>query len=76
MDRVVDYIEMNMQVIKTLVKIGRMPLSTMTDYDIYMYYKSILSEPYQMKKYLIVAKKFKCSVATVRRAVSAMENKL
>jgi len=73
MVRVAEYIESNIKVVKTFVKIGRMPLSTMTDYDIYLFYKSITYEPAQMKRYMIVAKNFKCSVDTVRRAVVGME---
>lgn len=73
MVKVVEYIGTNMKIVKTLVKIGRMPLSVMTDYDIYLFYKSISYEPAQMKRYMIVAKNFKCSVDTVRRAVVGME---
>jgi len=73
MARVIDLIEKNISIVRTFVKIGRMPLSVMTDYDIYLFYKSIDYEPAQMKKYTIVAKNFKCSVDTVRRAVVGME---
>ena len=73
MVRVAEYIELNIKVVKILIKIGRMPLSTMTDYDIYLFYKSINYEPAQMKRYEIVAKNFKCSIDTVRRAVVGME---
>ncbi len=73
MARVIDLIQGNIKIIQTFVKIGRMPLSVMTDYDIYLFYKSIDYEPAQMRKYAIVAKNFKCSVDTVRRAVVGME---
>lgn len=73
MGRVVDLVEDNFKIVKTFVKIGRMPLSVMTDYDIYLFYKSITYETAQMKRYEIVAKNFKCSVDTVRRAVVGME---
>lgn len=73
MARVADYISSNMKVVKTFVKIGRMPLSVMTDYDIYLFYKSISYESAQMKKYKIVSEKFKVHVDTVRRAVTEME---
>jgi len=76
MARVAEYINTNMKIIKTFVKIGRMPLSIMQDYDIYLFYKSIDYEPAQMKRYEIVAKNFKCSVNTVRKAVSSMEQKI
>lgn len=76
MARVNEYIGANMKVIKTFVKIGKIPLSVMNDYDIYLFYKSIDYEQAQMKRYKIVADRFKCSIDTVRRAVVAMERKV
>lgn len=76
MVRVSDYIKTNIEIVKTLVKIGRVPLSVMTDYDIYLFYKSIDYENAQMKRYSIVAKNFKVSVDTVRRAIVGMEKKI
>jgi len=65
-----------MKIVKTFVKIGRMPLSIMTDYDIYLFYKSIDYEPAQMKRYGIVAKNFKVSINTVRRAIVDIEKNI
>lgn len=76
MARVAEYISSNMKIIKTFVKIGRIPLSIMQDYDIYLFYKSIDYEPAQMKRYGIVAQNFKCSVNTVRKAISGMEQSI
>jgi len=76
MGRVAEYINTNMKVIQTFVKIGRVPLSVMQDYDIYLFYKSIDYEPAQMKRYMIVAKNFKVSVNTVRRAIVDMEKNI
>lgn len=76
MVRVADYIKINIEIVKTLVKIGKMPLSTMNDYDIYLFYKSIDYETAHMKRYNIVAKNFKVSVDTVRRAIVGMEKKI
>jgi len=76
MARVADYISSNIKIVQTFVKIGRMPLSIMTDYDIYLFYKSIGYEPAQMKRYSIVAKNFKVSVNTVRRAIVDMEKNI
>lgn len=76
MVRVADYIKNNIEVVRTFVKLGKMPLSTMNDYDIYLFYKSIDYEPAQMKKYKIVADNFKVSIDTVRRAVVGMEKKV
>ena len=76
MARVVDLINTNIKIIQTFVKIGRMPLSVMTDYDIYLFYKSITYEPAMMKRYQIVATHFKISVNTVRRAIVDMEKNI
>ena len=76
MARVAEYMGAHMKVIQTFVKIGRVPLSVMTDYDIYLFYKSIDYEPAIMKRYMIVAKNFKVSVNTVRRAIVDMEKNI
>jgi hypothetical protein len=76
MARVAEYISSHMKIVKTFVKIGRMPLSVMNDYDIYLFYKSIDYEPAQMRRYQIVASNFKCSVDTVRRAVVGMQKNI
>lgn len=76
MARVADYISSNMKIVKTFIRIGRMPLSIMTDYDIYLFYKSITYEPAVMKRYSIVASHFKISVNTVRRAIVEMEKNI
>jgi len=73
MARIIDLIDKNITLIRTFVKVGRMPLSIMTDYDIYKFYKAIDYEKAQMKRYDIVAKNFKVSAKTVQRAVSEME---
>ena len=73
MARVIDLVDKNIKLIKIFVKAGKMPLSIMTDYDIYKFYKTINYEKAQMKKYDIVAKNFKVSAKTVQRAVSEME---
>lgn len=73
MAKVVDLLEKNMLVVKQFIKIGRMPLSIMTDYDIYLFYKSIEHESAPMKKYNIVATRFKVSVSTVRNAIRELE---
>lgn len=71
--KVANYISSNIKIVQTFVKIGKLPLSVLNDYDIYLFYKSINYEPAQMKKYKIVADKFKIHVDTVRRAVVEME---
>lgn len=69
MARVIDIVEKNMPAIKELIKVGRMPLSVMCDYDIYNHYQSIKDEPSKMKRYNRVAKNFKISVNSVRKVV-------
>jgi len=76
MARVIDLVEKNIQLVRTFVKIGRMPLSLMNDYDIYKFYKAIDYENAQMKRYEIVARNFKVSTNTVRRAIVDMEKNI
>jgi hypothetical protein len=69
------FIEDNICTVRKLVQIGRPPLCIMTDYDIYLTFKAIDYEPRQMKRYEIVAKNLRVSVASVRKAVASMEKK-
>lgn len=73
MARIVDVLEKNIQTVRMFVKIGKMPLSVLNEYDIYLFYKSIDYEQRQMKKYEIVSRRFKVHIDTVRRAIINME---
>ena len=73
MARVVDIIEKNIAVIKLLMKLGKVPISVMNDYDIYNMWLSYSHEKSQMKRYKIVANIFKVSDRTVIRAVNEMK---
>lgn len=74
--KVANYISSNIKIVQTFVKIGKLPLSVLNDYDIYLFYKSITYEPAMMKRYSIVASHFKISVNTVRRAIVDMEKNI
>ena len=74
--KVANYISSNIKIVQTFVKIGKLPLSVLNDYDIYLFYKSIDYESAQMKKYDIVSRHFKISVNTVRRAIVDMEKNI
>jgi hypothetical protein len=74
--KVANYISSNIKIVQTFVKIGKLPLSVLNDYDIYLFYKSIDYETAQMKRYSIVATHFKISVNTVRRAIVDMEKNI
>lgn len=74
--KVANYISSNIKIVQTFVKIGKLPLSVLNDYDIYLFYKSIDYEQAQMKKYDIVSRHFKISVNTVRRAIVEMEKNI
>lgn len=74
--KVANYISSNIKIVQTFVKIGKLPLSVLNDYGIYLFYKSIDYEPAQMKKYDIVSRHFKISVNTVRRAIVDMEKNI
>ena len=73
---VANYISSNIKIVQTFVKIGKLPLSVLNDYDIYLFYKSIDYELAQMKRYSIVANNFKVSVNTFRRAIVDMEKNI
>jgi len=74
MAKVADYISKNICVIRKLIKVGSVPLSLMQNYDIYQLYLSTMEyEDKQMKRYLIVANRCKCSIETVRKAVREMQ---
>jgi len=73
MARVVDYIEENMCVIRQLVKLGRVPLSLMTDYDIYIRFLKTDELEGKMKRYECVSMDLKVHVDTVRKAIREME---
>lgn len=76
MAKVADYISKNMGVVKTLVKIGKMPLSVMNDYDIFKMWQCTEHEKSQMQRYKSVAKNFKVSERTVIRAVNEMKKNI
>ncbi len=76
MVRVIDFIESNLEVIKTLINIGQISCLAMNEYDIYNFYKSINYEKAKLKKYAIVADKFKISTKTVYRTILKMEKKI
>lgn len=73
MARVIDVINENLDVINVLLKLGRVPLSLMNDYEMYSMYLNTSEEPRKMVRYKRVAKYFKVSVETVRKAVREME---
>lgn len=76
MERVIDVINANLKPINILLKIGRVPLSLMNDYEIYSMYLANSNEKSKMKRYGIVAKYHKVSVETVRKAVREMEKEV
>jgi len=73
MARVVDYIEQNICIIKQLVQLGRVPLSLMTDYDIYLRFLNTDAMLPKMKRYGSVGIDLKVSINTVRKAIREME---
>lgn len=73
MARVIDVINENLDVINVLLKLGLVPLSLMNDYEMYSMYLNTAEEPRKMVRYERVAKYFKVSVETVRKAVREME---
>lgn len=71
--KLAEYLSNNMEVVKTLAKNGSLPLSTLNALDIYLMYEAIDYEPKQMKRYEIVANRFKVCKSTVIKSISQMQ---
>lgn len=73
MVKTAEYIEKNADVFHRMVKIGAVPLSYLTYYKIYCFYKSLTKIPSKMERYTFTADSMKVSSETVRVAVRVME---
>lgn len=73
MVKVADYIESNLPVLHTLMKMRAVPLSFMNQYKIYMYYESLPESDAKMNRYEHTAISLRVSEKTVRNAVREMQ---
>lgn len=66
------FVEQNIDMLRTLTKNGYVSSKLLMYYNIYKTYMSVKNES-KINRYLTVAKEFKQSTTTVRRAVSDMK---
>lgn len=76
MVKVADYIQTNIAVFSTFVKLGSVPQSIMNQYKIYTFYKSLDKMPSKMDRYTFTAESLKTNVTSVRDAVREMERNI
>lgn len=70
-----DYIMKNIKTIDKMVKADIVPLSLMQNYDIYKMNISLLDvEPKSMKRYKIIANRYKISTSSVLKAIAKMKS--
>ena len=74
--RVVDFIQENLCVFRTLTVIGHVPASKMNEYKVYLYFQTLEDIPSKMQRYADTAQHFNISEVAVMRAVKAMETKI
>lgn len=70
------YIEKNIDVFKSMVKLGAVPTSYLNYYRIYCVYSTTAKMKCRMDRYYFVSDTMKVSVNTVREAIRVMESKL
>lgn len=73
MVKTAEYIERNADVFHKMVKIGAVPVTYLTYYKIYCFYKSLTKIQSKMERYTFTADSMKVSTTAVRSAVSIME---
>lgn len=72
-EKVVDFLQANMDVFRKLVMLGKVPQSVMNEYKIYVFYSSLKHVPSKMDRYSFTAESLKTNEKTVRNAVREME---
>lgn len=71
-----EYIEKNITVVRTLSKAGKIPCSTMNNYRLFVYFKSLKGVKSKMDKYQFTADSNNVSVRVVQRAVKEMQGRV
>ncbi len=71
-----NYIEKNIDVFKSMVKIGAVPASYLNYYRIYCVYSTTTNMKCRMDRYYFTSDAMRVSVNTVREAVRVMESKV
>lgn len=68
-----NYIEKNIDVFKTLVRIGAVPPSYLNYFRIYCFYRSLKNIKSKMDRYQFTAESMDTNTSTVMNAVKTME---
>lgn len=71
-----NYIAKNIDVFKSMVKIGAVPASYLNYYNIYCVYSTTAGMKCKMDRYYFTSDATKTSVNTVREAVRVMETRI
>ncbi len=71
-----NYISKNIEVFKSMVKLGAVPPSYLNYYRIYCVYSTTTNMKCKMDRYYFTSDATKVSVNTVREAVKVMETRL
>lgn len=71
-----NYISKNIEVFKSMVKIGAVPTTYLNYYNIYCVYSTTAAMKCKMDRYYFTSEATKVSVNTVREAIKAMETRL
>lgn len=71
-----NYIAKNIEVFKSMVKIGAVPVSYLNYYNIYCVYSTTAAMKCRMDRYYFTSEATKTSVNTVMTAIKVMETRL
>lgn len=71
--KVAEFLQENICVFSKMVKIGVVPSSILTHYQIYAFYSTLAKTPSKMDRYQFTADSLKINTTTVRNAVREME---
>lgn len=70
---VADFITENIGVFKKLLRLGKISITVINQYDIYIYYNSLPNDLNKMQRYSQTSDIFKLSEKTIRNSIKEME---
>lgn len=73
--KVADYIQQNKDCFRTFSKVGLVPMSVVSQFNIYVYYCG-LTNPSKMQKYQDTADALRINIQTVQKAVKEMQRSI
>ena len=74
--KIAEYISDNICVFRKLVQIGKVSPSSLSAYNIYLFFINIEGVPSVMERYTITAKAMRVSESLVRKSVREMSKKI